>query len=778
MSLPNFSLTTSGTAPKYTTSQILENGVNAVIAALYSEFAAGLSGLAPKGNWDASSGAFPSGSAVGDYYIVSVAGTVGVEGFEVGDWLVSLAANASTSTFAANWFRGDYSQINLRQFASVGTMAGSLTLVPDAFYTVASGFNGEPETFQYDAASTATADGALIVKFIADNRTQPAGATLNIPSIGAVYQATDGAGNLDRTNAGGQAFDVLNGGVRAFGTVGDGVTDDTAALQASFDAFDEVYLPDGDYLTSSLTVTRSNVKIHGRGRLIASGTGNLIEITGISGGAQIKNVVVDGLSFLGLNNMNAGPVGCGVLVSYSENVTVKNCRLDSFGPGVADNSSGGGAICFYVNNIDVTVHNNTVENGSGILNGADIMVYSASGYAIITDNRCYSTNSNGIYSDAATKVGRVIIQGNICQNHTRHGIICGYASAAGTKIDTIVTGNICQNCLSTGIYLNDSPDGVVCTDNVIESCSGGGRNGYSLDGGISFVGAGNIICSNNQILNTGYDTDGVIRSIDPLSGVANDVTRIRAIALSNGVSGIVSGNFINGGAGRGIDLINGANGVEIVNNKILNPQYAGIHIGAINNGGRYRIAGNYIDVSTSDVRGIWHRGSAVPDFGNIDDNIVIGALAATNKVGMGVEGTSFRGSLSRNHFVNWDFGIDILSEPSVEALGLGLIMDGNALEGCNVGFRYTSDLTAHSFHTNTVYVNCVTAASDLLGRNTVLPALSVSPRKVFYKSTVPTTGTWAVGDRCIRLVPVVGQPKAWACVAAGSPGSWVSEGNL
>jgi len=163
MSLPEFSLTTTGTAPKVTTSQILENGVNAVISALYSEFAAGLAGLAPKGNWDASSGAFPSGAAVGDYYIVSVAGTVDAQGFEVGDWLVSIAANASTTTFVANWFRGDYSQINLRQFSSIGTMAGSLTLVPDAFYTVKSAFNGEPETFRYDASSTLTADGALIV---------------------------------------------------------------------------------------------------------------------------------------------------------------------------------------------------------------------------------------------------------------------------------------------------------------------------------------------------------------------------------------------------------------------------------------------------------------------------------------------------------------------------------------------------------------------------------------------------------------------------------------
>jgi hypothetical protein len=45
-------------------------------------------------------------------------------------------------------------------------------------------------------------------------------------------------------------------------------------------------------------------------------------------------------------------------------------------------------------------------------------------------------------------------------------------------------------------------------------------------------------------------------------------------------------------------------------------------------------------------------------------------------------------------------------------------------------------------------------------------------------SAAPTVDTWAVGDRCINSNPVIGQPKAWACTVAGTPGTWVSEGNL
>lgn len=42
----------------------------------------------------------------------------------------------------------------------------------------------------------------------------------------------------------------------------------------------------------------------------------------------------------------------------------------------------------------------------------------------------------------------------------------------------------------------------------------------------------------------------------------------------------------------------------------------------------------------------------------------------------------------------------------------------------------------------------------------------------------PTTLTWKVGDRVFNAAPAVGQPKSWVCTVAGTPGTWVSEGNL
>jgi parallel beta-helix repeat protein len=51
-------------------------------------------------------------------------------------------------------------------------------------------------------------------------------------------------------------------------------------------------------------------------------------------------------------------------------------------------------------------------------------------------------------------------------------------------------------------------------------------------------------------------------------------------------------------------------------------------------------------------------------------------------------------------------------------------------------------------------------------------------RAVTYSTAAPASGTWAVGDRVFNQVPAVGQPKGWLCTVAGTPGTWVAEDAL
>lgn len=64
-----------------------------------------ISGYSNQGAWDASAGSFPASTADGQYWTVSVAGTVDGIRFEVGNFLVALIDSASTSVYDANWIK-------------------------------------------------------------------------------------------------------------------------------------------------------------------------------------------------------------------------------------------------------------------------------------------------------------------------------------------------------------------------------------------------------------------------------------------------------------------------------------------------------------------------------------------------------------------------------------------------------------------------------------------------------------------------------------------------
>lgn len=79
-----------------------------------------------KGPWDASGGSFPGSGAAqaGDSWIVSTGGTVDGVVFTTNDRLIAIADNASTTAFAGNWFKADYTD----QVQSVNGQTGAVTI--------------------------------------------------------------------------------------------------------------------------------------------------------------------------------------------------------------------------------------------------------------------------------------------------------------------------------------------------------------------------------------------------------------------------------------------------------------------------------------------------------------------------------------------------------------------------------------------------------------------------------------------------------------------------
>lgn len=77
-----------------------------------------------KWNHDASTGSFPSGALTWFSYIINVAWTIDWVEFNVNDRLIAITDNASTTTYANNWIKADYTD----QVLSVNGITGAVVL--------------------------------------------------------------------------------------------------------------------------------------------------------------------------------------------------------------------------------------------------------------------------------------------------------------------------------------------------------------------------------------------------------------------------------------------------------------------------------------------------------------------------------------------------------------------------------------------------------------------------------------------------------------------------
>jgi len=163
-------------------------------------------------------------------------------------------------------------------------------------------------------------------EFIAASYTFTAGTVVTIQGITATYTATSGTGNLGQANAGGQEWDVSSNtsGVRAWGAVGDGVTDDTAAIQAAVDSGNPVFFPSGTYALDGAIDIGAGAKLYGSGigkstlLQTSSGPAHVIDAlsTSTKGGIEIVGLTID------CNGVDAGFVA-----QYVSNISIRYCEF-------------------------------------------------------------------------------------------------------------------------------------------------------------------------------------------------------------------------------------------------------------------------------------------------------------------------------------------------------------------------------------------------------------------------------------------------------------------
>lgn len=112
----------------------------------------------------------------------------------------------------------------------------------------------------------------------------------------------------------------------------------------------------------------------------------------------------------------------------------------------------------------------------------------------------------------------------------------------------------------------------------------------------------------------------------------------------------------------------------------------------------------------------------------------------------------------------------------------------NSTSASTIVIDYESLITNNSTINGNISIDTGTiiASNTVINGNLTQSAGSVS--STFDDSTyctgtvaglgVPAAGTWSKGQYSKNINPVVGQPKGWICTVSGTPGTWVSLGNL
>jgi hypothetical protein len=443
----------------------------------------------------------------------------------------------------------------------------------------------------------------------------------------------------------------LSFNVKDYGAAGDGIADDTAAIQAAITAADavtggRVFVPDGTYVCGDIAL-KDNIRLEGSSTKTTvlkakPGTVNAV-IVGASGDTVTDAVVTK----LTINGNNTGGAQCrGVQVTSGARILVSRVSFTDlyksavlFQTGTVDSevsecvlanigiseSTGDHAILFQTgSNRCVARHNHitgsrqmgialaTAGNGATdcvIANNYIETVATTTGFecigvtadcvrTLILGNQCIGSQDNGISISAANSV----VSHNLIDGALNHGI-------AISGNDCVVVGNIAHNIGTDrpnagtgygGIYLNSVTNCDVVCNRLYDD-----QGTHTMDYGIKEFGtAGGHIYDDNRIVGalvgqylllanttaTLLDNRGVVAQTYSAS-ITPDVatSEIKTITVTNGTAFTIN-NPTNATPGRRLILIisNGSGGT----------------MGTITWGAKYQLAGTFANPGNGERRTI------------------------------------------------------------------------------------------------------------------------------------------------------------------------------
>ena len=414
--------------------------------------------------------------------------------------------------------------------------------------------NGEPVTLrQYtaDAGSIGTTTAPLV--------------TYTAPGTGAVASTV-------------QAKLTESVSVLDFGAIGNGVADDTVAIQAALDSITSgtVIIPSGTYkISSALTATSVSVSIDCLGTLAET-----VAIDGAILFTSCTNFEIKGVTYTGAETSGSFTasdskeviklVSCDNFVVERTTATAKTSliRTESCTNGSIRNNKHTGVFSTQPTNSPVASASYDISGGSKInvegntasQSGDGVLVGQDADTVLISNNRIFDNYDDGIYISSGTNCK---IAGNLVKN-------CSHTSNSPSGIKPRGTGHsvIGNSILSCRVGITVTGNGITV-------------DGFTDSNSVSyFNGSGNIVEGNYVY---GCERYGIVTQNQDVDGSGNNLYPRHCVFNSNTVIDCGNGGFYP-------ILIFGGTGHTCSNN-IVQGSYRNIDVGATEITGSVVIAG-------------------------------------------------------------------------------------------------------------------------------------------------------------------------------------------
>jgi hypothetical protein len=415
--------------------------------------------------------------------------------------------------------------------------------------------------------------------------------------------------------------------VKDFGAVGNGIADDSLAIQATIDALTvggRVYFPPGTYRISVSIVVPSNVHLFGAGdssiiqTLADFGDNPMIRnetLAPATTGARDTGIEVSHLKLDGNKANNSTGTEFAHCISFRAVAETKVHDVFCFEPKgdgiIFDKASG-----LSTNTSRSSAYNNFIEGcarqGIAMTSGNNM---------IVMGNTILNGDKHGI--DLETGTGQnatdIVIANNVIVGNGDGAAQAGIAvqKDQGTQENVVVIGNVIRDQTGSGIVYRTT-DGLVITGNMIDNPS---QNGISqVDNSTP---AGRISITNNVVQAPG--NVGIVYNLSLNTVISDNLINdagSNGIQINSSVGSSVTGNVIENSTGSGIEATDIVR-VAISNNMCRNSTTSGIRF--LN-----ACIDNVVNGNVCNVNGAYgiDEGAGTADYNIITDNNVRGNTTA------------------------------------------------------------------------------------------------------------------------------------------------------